>query len=135
MNSFNKSLLQIDSSYKWNETKCGLWWQKGLERCQKLEDQIFLKYFSKTLKYFSNALVKQTFCYRLYPSKPCLHQLEFSFNVNDSYLFIYIMIFFPIIAGLQCSVNFLLHTKVTSHTYIYTFIFLTLSCSITSDQT
>ena len=110
-----------------------LWWQKGLERCQKLEDQIFLKYFSKTLKYFSNALVKQTFCYLLYPSKPCLHQLEFSFNVNDSYLFIYIMIFFPIIAGLQCSVSFLPYSKVTqSHIYVYIF-FLTLSCSIISD--
>ena len=44
------------------------------------------------------------------------------------------MIFiFSIIAGLQCSVNFLLYSKLAqSHSHIY-ILFLTLSCSIISD--
>ena len=42
---------------------------------------------------------------------------------------------FSIIAGFQRSVNFLLYSKMTqSHIHIYIF-FLTLSCSIISDQT
>ena len=45
-----------------------------------------------------------------------------------------IFIFF-IIAGFLCSVNFLLYSMVTSHTYLYTFFVLTLSCSVISDQT
>ena len=46
-----------------------------------------------------------------------------------------IMIFiFSMRADLQCSVHFLLYSKVTqSHIHVY-ILFLTLSCSITSDQ-
>ena len=45
-----------------------------------------------------------------------------------------LMIFiFSVIAGLQCSVNFLLYSKVTqSHIHIY-ILFLTLSCSVISE--
>ena len=47
----------------------------------------------------------------------------------------FIMIFiFSIVADLQCSVNFLLYRRGPRHIYMYTFFFLTLSCSITSDQ-
>ena len=47
----------------------------------------------------------------------------------------FLMIFiFSIIVGIQCSINFLLYSKVTqSHMHLY-ILFLTLSCSTTSDQ-
>ena len=39
---------------------------------------------------------------------------------NIKVLYIYKMIFFPVIAGLQCPVNFLLHSKMTqSHIHVY----------------
>ena len=41
--------------------------------------------------------------------------------------FLIVIFIFSIIAGLQCSANFLLYT------YMYTFFFLTLSCPIVSD--
>ena len=58
-------------------------------------------------------------------------------NVQKSvtFLFLNIMIFiFSIIAGLQCSVNFLLYSIVTQ-LHIHIFFFLTLSCCIISDKT
>ena len=40
------------------------------------------------------------------------------------FFFLFIMIFFAIIAGLQCSVNFLLYSKVTqSHIHVYILFF------------
>ena len=56
-------------------------------------------------------------------------------SLIGSYLFIFYNDFFSIIAGLQRSVNFLLYSMVTkSHIHVY-ILCLTLSCSITSDQT
>ena len=72
-------------------------------------------------------------------NKRCVHgekgKWEESPNYSDSVLGFLWFLFFSIIAGLHCSVNFLLYSVVPSYTYMYTFFFLTLSRSIISDQT
>ena len=52
---------------------------------------------------------------------------------NKTFIFLNDFYFFPIIAGLSCSVNFLLYRRWPSHIYMHIFLFLTLSCSIISD--
>ena len=65
----------------------------------------------------------------------CLLSLIGFFKAFLFFVFYLITIFiFSVIAGLQCSVNFLLFNKVTgSHIHVYTPFSLTLSSSIISD--
>ena len=68
------------------------------------------------------------------------NNIYFLLQFPSIHLFVYfylILFSFSIIVGLQCSVNFLLYSKVTqSHTHIYTFFFSHYppACSITIDE-